>query len=118
MDTKYADTDDGWLEQALKSDARAHAAGYVADDGFTAKVMRRLPPPVTLPAWRRPVVAMLWLITAGAVVALLPDLFYTVFRDLAALIVGQPLTWSQIAVALLLVGATLWSTIIYAVRVE
>jgi hypothetical protein len=116
MDTN--DADDGWLEQALVADAREYAAGYVADDGFTAAVVARLPVPVTLPAWRRPVVVLLWLITGGAVATALPDLFYDVFRGLAALVVGQPLTWSRIAVALTLLVATLWSTIVYAMRAE
>ena len=116
MGTNHAD--DGWLEQALKGDAREHAAAYVADDGFTAAVMKRLPAPVTLPAWRRPIVAVLWLIAAGAVAAALPDLFYDVFRGLAALVVGQPLTLSRIAVALTLLGATLWGTTVYAMRAE
>ena len=68
MDMDRAQSDDGWLEQALKADAQG--AAYVADDGFTASVMARLPQPATLPAWRRPVVALLWLIAGGAVVAL------------------------------------------------
>jgi hypothetical protein len=119
MDTDRADTDDGWLEQALKADAQAHAAAYVADDGFTAKVMARLPAPVVLPAWRRPVVALLWLVAGGAVVALLPDLFYALFGSLVALLVGQPmLTWSHLAVALMLLGAATWSTLVYAMRAE
>jgi len=112
------DTDDGWLEQALVADAREHAAGYVADDGFTAAVMARLPAPVTLPAWRRPVVVLLWLIAGGAVATALPDLLYDVFRGLAALVVGQPLTLSRVAVAAMLLAATLWSTIVYAMRAE
>jgi hypothetical protein len=118
MDPNHTDTDDGWLEQALKADARAHAAAYVADDGFTATVMGQLPAPGTLPAWRRPVVALLSLIAAGAVAALLPDLFYAIFRGLSARIVGQPLTLAHIAVALLLLGAASWSTIVYAMRAE
>ena len=119
MDTDRADTEDGWLEQALKADAQAHAAAYVADDGFTAKVLARLPAPAVLPAWRRPVVALLWLIAGGAVVALLPDLFYDLFGGLVALLVGQPmLTWSHLAVALMLLGAATWSTLVYAMRAE
>jgi hypothetical protein len=119
MDTDRADTDDGWLEQALKADAQAHAAAYVADDGFTAKVLSRLPAAAVLPAWRRPVVALLWLIAGGAVVALLPDLFYALFGGLVALLVGQPmLTWSHLAVALMLLGAATWSTLVYAMRAE
>lgn len=116
MDTLHTDTDDDWLERALRADA--HAAAYVADDGFTAAVMARLPAPAVLPAWRRPVVVVLWLIAGGAVAALLPDLFYAVFRGLAAVLLGQSLTWSNIAVALVLLGATTWSTIVYALRTE
>jgi len=118
MDTNHADADNGWLEQALRADAREHAAAYLADDGFTAVVMARLPAPATLPAWRRPVLAMLWLIAGGAVAAALPDLFYDVFRGLVAMVVGQPLTWSRIAVAIIVLGATSWSTIVYAMRAE
>lgn len=118
MDTTPTDTDDGWLEQALRADAREHAAAYVAEDGFAASVLSRLPAPPTLPAWRRPVVVMLWLFAGGAVAALLPDLFYAVFRGLAAMIVGQSLTWSNIAAALLLLGATTWSTIVYAMGAD
>jgi hypothetical protein len=119
MDTDRADTDDGWLEQGLKADAQAHAAAYIADDGFTAKVLARLPAPAVLPAWRRPIVALLWLIAGGAVVALLPDLFYALFGGLVALLVGQPmLTWSHLAVALMLLCAATLSTLVYAMRAE
>jgi hypothetical protein len=119
MNTDRADTDDSWLEQALKTGARADAAAYVADDGFTAKVLARLPAPALLPAWRRPVVVLLWLVAGGAVVALLPDLFYALFGGLVALLVGQPmLTLSHLAVALMLLGAATWSTLVYALRTE
>jgi hypothetical protein len=119
MDIDRADTDDLWLEQALKSDAQAHAAGYVPDDGFTAKLMARLPTPAVLPAWRRPVIALLWLVAGGAVVALLPDLFYSLFSGIATLLVGQPmLTWSNLAVALIVLGGATWSTLFYAMRAE
>ena len=118
MDTDHPNAGDDWLEQALRADAHDHAAGYVSDDGFTAAVMARLPTPVALPAWRRPVIALLWLIAGTVVAAALPDLFDTVFRGLVALIVGQPLTLSHIAVALTALGAATWSTILYAMRAE
>ena len=116
MDTDRAQSDDGWLEQALKADAQG--AAYVADDGFTASVMARLPRPATLPAWRRPVLALLWLIAGGATVVLLPDLFYSLFQGLVALFVAQPLTWSNLAVALLLLSGATWSALLYAMRAE
>ncbi len=119
MDTDRVASDDGWLEQALRADAQSHAAAYVADEGFTAKVMAQLPQPAALPAWRRPVVALLWVIAGGAVVALLPDLFYALFSGLVALLVGQPmLTLTHLAVALILFGAATWSTLVYAMRSE
>ena len=117
MDTNHADADD-WLERALKADAREHAAAYVSDDGFTAKVMSRLPAPATLPAWRRPILALLWLVVGGAVAMALPELFYDVFRNLVAMVIGQPLTLSRIAVVIILLGATTWSTVVYAMRAE
>ena len=42
---------DTWLEQLLADDGREHRAGYLADDGFTARVAAALPPPMALPAW-------------------------------------------------------------------
>jgi hypothetical protein len=119
MDTDRVASDDGWLEQALRADAQSHADAYVADEGFTAKVLAQLPRPAALPAWRRPVVALLWLIAGGAVVVLLPDLFYALFSGLVALLVGQPmLTWSHLAVALMLLGGATWSALVYAMRTE
>ena len=79
---------DDWLEQALRADAVEHSA-YLADDGFTARVLKHLPPPAALPAWRRPVVALLWLVLAAAVAAALPGLFYDVFRGLVATVVAR-----------------------------
>ena len=117
MGANQADAD-LWIERALKADASEHAAAYIADDGFTSGVLARLPAPAVLPAWRRPALAMLWLIAVAAVVVALPDLFYDVFRSLAAIVVGQPLTWSRIAAGLLLLGATTWGTIVYAMRAE
>lgn len=118
MDTMHTGSDGDWLEQALQADAHVHAADYIADDGFTAKLLSRLPAPAALPAWRRPIVVMLWVVAAGAIAALLPELFYTLFRDLVAVMVGQPLTWSHLVAALMLLGATLWSTLVYAMRAE
>lgn len=110
------DSGDDWLEQALRADA-GHSA-YVADDGFTARVLERLPAPAALPAWRRPIVALLWLVLAGAVAAALPGLFYDVFRGLVATVVAQPVGLPQITIALGLFGALAWSSIVYALREE
>jgi hypothetical protein len=105
-----------WLDEALRAEGREHVATYLADDGFTARVLERLPRAAALPAWRGPVVALLWLVAASAGVAAAPDLFYDVFRGLVATVVAQPLTLSRIAVVLLMLGAIAWSTIVYAMR--
>jgi len=105
-----------WLDEALRAEGREHVATYLADDGFTARVLERLPRPAALPAWRRPVVALLWLVAAVVGVAAAPDLFYDVFRSLVATVVAQPLTLSRIAVVLFMLGAIAWSTIVYAMR--
>ena|SRR5437764_15454669 len=118
MAVEHTHESDDWLEQALRTEAAGHAEAYFADDGFTARVLERLPQRAALPAWRRPVVALLWLVAAGAAAATLPDLFYDLFRGLVATIVGQPLTLPRIAVALTMLGALAWSSIVYAMREE
>ena len=110
-------SNDDWLEQTLRADGVEHSA-HIADDGFTARVLERLPQPAALPAWRRPVVALLWLVLAGAILAALPGLFYDVFRGLVATVAAQPLRLPQIAVALAVLGALAWSSIVYAMREE
>ena len=57
-----------WLDRLLTDDARTHREASVADAGFTARVMSALPAPiapVTLPAWRKPVVLALWGVAAA-----------------------------------------------------
>src|SRR5258706_205281 len=103
---------------AFLADTRKMKELPLPDDGFTANVLGRLPQVVALPAWRRPVVALLWLIAGCAVAVALPGLFYDVFHSLIATVFGQALTLSRITVALTLLGALTWSTIVYAVREE
>ena len=44
-------------------------------------VISRLPEPLALPAWRHPVIALLWLRAGLAAIATLPGLFDNVFRS-------------------------------------
>ena len=117
MTVDRTQTSDDWLEDALRADA-GRADAYLADDGFTARVLERLPQSAALPAWRRPVLVVLWLIAAGAAAVALPELFYDVFRGLVAAVVAQPLTLPRIAMALTVLGAVAWSSIVYALREE
>jgi hypothetical protein len=108
---------DDWLEQALRADAREHLAAYLPDDGFTARVVGRLPQSA-LPAWRRPFVVLLWMVVALAVLAALPMWFDDVFRNAAALIVGQRFRLSDLAILLTALGAVSWSALFFAARAD
>jgi ferric-dicitrate binding protein FerR (iron transport regulator) len=118
MATDRTSTSDDWLERALAADAAEHAAAYLADDGFTARVLVGLPRPATLPAWRRPVVVLLWLAVAVAGIAALPVWFDAAFRGAAALLVGHRLGLSDVAIILTTLGAATWSALIYVARAE
>jgi hypothetical protein len=110
------DADNDWLDDMLRDAGREHRSDYLADDGFTQRVMTRLPEPATLPAWRRPAVALLWALGIGAVMFSLPGLFEQLFRGAMAALVGHRLGVPDVAVALVLVGGATWSTLIYAMR--
>jgi hypothetical protein len=110
------DAGDDWLDDMLRDAGREYRADYLADDGFTQRIMGELPEPVTVPAWRRPVVILMWALGLGAVMFSLPGVFEQVFRGAMAVLVGHRLGVPDVAVALLLVGATAWSTLVYAIR--
>jgi hypothetical protein len=117
MTTDRTSAGDDWLEEALRADARGQSA-YLADDGFTARVLAGLPQPALLPAWRRPVVALFWLAVAIAGAAALPMWFDETFRSLAALVVGQRFGLSDLVVVLTVLVAATWSALVYAARAE
>ena len=112
------DAADDWLEDMLRDAGREHRADYVADDGFTQRVMAQLPEPATLPAWRRPAVVLLWVLGAGALMFSLPGLFEQLFRGAVAVLAGQCLGLPDVAVALIVFGAATWGTLVYAVRAD
>jgi hypothetical protein len=109
---------DDWLEQALRANAREQAGDYLADDGFTARVLARLPQPALLPAWRRPVVALFWVVIAIAGAAALPTWFGEAFRSLASLVAGQRFGLSDVLLALAVLSAATWSALVYAAKAE
>ena len=112
------DACDDWLDDMLRDAGREHRADYVADDGFTHRVMAQLPEPATLPAWRRPAVVLLWVLGIGALMFSLPGLFEQLFRGAVAVLAGQRLGLPDVAMALIVFGAATWGTLVYAVRAD
>lgn len=110
------DAGDDWLDDILRDSAREHRADYIADDGFTLGVMAQLPEAATLPAWRGPAVALLWVLGVGAVMFAVPGVFEELFRTAVALLVGHRLGLTDVAVAMVLFAGAAWSTVVYAMR--
>ena len=118
MQTKDFDNGDDWLEQALRASGSEHRSSYVPDDGFTARVMTRLPQPATLPAWRRPALALLWLCAAAVALVGVPGLFEDAVRGTMAMIVGHRIGVADIVALLVVLGAATWGMLIYAARTD
>ncbi len=117
-DTRDLDTADDWVEHALRTDGVEHRSAYIGDDGFTARVMAQLPRPATLPTWRRPAIALLWLCTAAVAVLAVPGLFDDVFRGGVAMLVGHRIAVADIIALLVLPSAAVWGMLVYAARVD
>lgn len=93
-----------WLDRLLADDARAHRDAYVADDGFTARVMSSLPAmpaPLTLPAWRKPVLMAMWAVAAAGIAVAMPSAMLDVGREAYRLLAAQPVSLSGIAGAVI-----------------
>jgi len=105
-----------WLDQMLAEDAQDHAGSYIADDGFTARVMGTLPAPIVAPAWRKPAVTALWGVAAVGLAFALPGAAVDVAREMFRLFSAKPFALSEIAAVLALAGLGTWSTAYYAWR--
>jgi hypothetical protein len=109
------DTGDDWLDAALRRDGVRHRDDYVDDDGFTALVMAKLPPPATLPAWRKPVLALLWVAAGIGVAATLPGLATDMLREIVRVFV-HPVSTAQIAAGVAMLGAATWAAAAFALK--
>jgi hypothetical protein len=114
-DTGHA-ADDDWLERLLAEDGRDHRADYLADDGFTARVAAALPAPATLPAWRKPVLALLWTLAALGVALALPEMFADVASAIIRVLGRQPISLAGVAGGLAVLGMASWAGAVYALR--
>jgi hypothetical protein len=118
MQANELDAGNDWLEHALRADAREQRSAYVDDGGFTAAVLARLPEPATLPAWRRPVVAILWLSAIVAAALAVPGLFDDVFQSAVGALVGHRMGLADVAGLLTLLGGLTWGALVYAARTD
>lgn len=108
---------DDWLDAALRDDAAEHASAYVADGGFTAKVIAALPPDIaSAPAWRKPAVAVIWSAAAVGASVALPQVAIDVAREAFSLLAAHRVSLPQIGMALALLGFATWSAAAYALR--
>ena len=116
-DSHAPSTPDDWLDGVLAADAAEHRAEYVADDGFTARVMATLPAPVrAMPAWRKPVLVVLWTVAALVLAIAMPGAVLEVARGAYRLLATQPISLSGIAgAAAAMIGLT-WAAAAYTLR--
>ena len=105
-----------WLDVLLAEEATDHRSDYIADDGFTARIMQRLPAADALPAWRRPFVAALWLVAAALLATMLPGTAHDVAREVFTLFAARPFSLSTLAFALAAVGVATWAGAALALR--
>jgi len=105
-----------WLDDLLATESGNETSAYIADEGFTARVMDLLPGRVTLPTWRRPAVLALWGIALAGIALALPAAALDVIRESYKLLATQPVSLSGIAKALLCAGAVSWAAAAYALR--
>jgi len=105
-----------WLDGLLESDARDDRSAYIADAGFTARVMQAIPAPLTLPAWRKPAVVALWGVALAGISLALPAAALDVAREAYRLLGAHPVSLSGMVGALLFAGALSWSAAAYALR--
>jgi hypothetical protein len=117
-DSVANDRGSDWLESALRSDAAAFRDEYLPDDGFTARVAATLPPPATLPAWRKPALALLWMVAAGVGALAMPDAFRSVAGTLFDLLGHHPVGLAQIATGIAATGAAGLLAAVWVLRDE
>jgi hypothetical protein len=105
-----------WMDRILLRDADELAGDYIADDGFTARVVQRLPRAGALPAWRRPALVALWAIAAVLVAVALPGVALDVARAAYKLFAARPFSLSTIAFTIVAVGVATWTAAAVALR--
>jgi hypothetical protein len=109
---------DDWLDAALRAEGREHRAGYLADDGFTARVMAKLPAPLAAspPAWRKRAVIGLWTAAGVGAVIAFPGAYADFAREYFRVVAGHPVSLAQIIATVVALGVGSWTAMVWAVR--
>lgn len=103
-----------WMDRLLRFDAAEH--DYIDDAGFTGRVIHQLPAVDTLPAWRRPAVAVLWMVAGLLLAVALPGVAFDVARAAYKLFAARPFALSTIAFMVVAFGAASWTAAAVALR--
>jgi hypothetical protein len=107
---------DDWLDGLLRADGREHRAGYLDDEGFTARVMSALPPALAVPAWRKPALAALWAGAGIGIALVLPATVVDVAHEILRVILGQRISLTGIGASVIVLGASAWAATAFALR--
>ena len=78
--------------------------------------MQALPAPLTLPAWRKPVVLALWGVAAAGIAVAMPSAMLDVGREAYRLLATQPVSLSGIAGAVVAMIALTSAAAAYTLR--
>jgi len=86
-----------WIDTLLAADAAETQAAYLADDGFTARVLAALPESITRPAWRKPAVVALWGAAVAGLAVATPDTLLGAVREGYRLVASMPVSLPGLA---------------------
>jgi hypothetical protein len=103
-----------WLDALLVQDALE--SPYIDDAGFTTTLMQRLPSPAALPAWRKPIVMLLWLVAGVLVAAMLPQAIQDLAREAVRYVAAKPVSLSALATLLVALGVATGAATAFALR--
>lgn len=104
-----------WIDELLLRDS-SQAADYIADSGFTVRVMGQLPAVRALPAWRRPAIMVLWLVAAALAAIALPGVAVDIARATYRVFAALPFSLSSLAFAIVALGAATWTAAAFALK--
>ena len=103
-----------WIESLLLRDSSQ--TDYIADGGFTARVLAQLPAARALPAWRRPAIIVLWIVAAALAAIAVPGVAIDIARATYRVFAALPFSLSSLAFAIVALGAATWTAAVFALR--